>query len=667
MNKENQNVKDLFKLLSDSRDGHYEYRSEQVNMSIQVEKALKDSEILLVEAGTGVGKSLAYLLPASIFSLETGKKVVISTETIALQNQLISKDIPLVREILKKDLKAEIALGASNYICKRKMDHTISGGNFGFEMTDHLKDFYQWEKATQTGIKSEYKGFYTSEFWSKVSRDSENCLGRKCPNYDISYYFLEKEKWKNANLLIINHYLLASHIAGDLKLLPEFQHLIIDEAHNFPEITGKSFRITISYEDILNLLVFIGGKDKKNSGLLGKIDRSIISQKILDLISKKESIINQFFSKLFEDYPLLFQPQRIKKKINPDNGSLEAFLQEVSQSLKNMKEKFNPETENILEKEILMELDFSITKCTTFLEALKMIRKSDDSIVLWLEPPEQNAKDRFYSIHGQPLHSGELILEKLIPNMDAIVFTSATLSTRKNDFQYFKNQIGNPPTIEDSHPSPFPYSKNSLIYLPKNIRDPVLQGEEYFQDILKLIPYLINLSQGNCFVLFTSNKMMKDTYSELKDILEYPIFSQHEWGAERAKEGYLDTKNSVLFGVSTFWQGIDIKGDKLRSVILTKLPFQPPGEPVLEAKIELLKARKENPFLEIQLPHATLTLKQGFGRLIRSKTDRGFVAILDPRVQTKAYGKDLLAALPPGKLVNSFKDLKENYVKLYPG
>ena len=273
-------VGELFKHLSELNNGDYEYRPEQVDMSIQVEKALENSEILLIEAGTGVGKSLAYLLPASLYSLQTGKKVVISTETIALQNQLISKDIPLVREILNKDIKAEIALGSSNYICKRKMDHTISNGNFGIEMNDYLNDFYKWEKKTQTGIKSEYRGFYTQEFWGKVSRESENCLARKCPNYDISYYFLEKEKWKNANLLIINHYLLASHIAGDLKILPEFQNLIIDEAHNFPDITGRSFRITIIYEDILNILNFIGGKDKKNTGLLGKIDNSLKSNKI---------------------------------------------------------------------------------------------------------------------------------------------------------------------------------------------------------------------------------------------------------------------------------------------------------------------------------------------------------------------------------------------------
>ena len=659
-------VGDLFKNLSERNSGDYEYRPEQVDMSIMVEKALENSEILLIEAGTGVGKSLAYLLPASLYSLQTGKKVVISTETIALQNQLISKDIPLVREILNKDIKAEIALGSSNYICKRKMDHTISNGNFGIEMTEYLNDFYKWEKKTQTGIKSEFRGFYTQDFWSKVSRESENCLSRKCPNYDISYYFLEKEKWKNANLLIINHYLLASHIAGDLKILPEFQNLIIDEAHNFPEITGKSFRITITYEELLNIFTFIGGKDKKNTGLLGKIDNSLKNNKIIDLVSKKEDFLNLFFGKLFEEYPVLFQSLRVKKKINPDKGKLHDYLIEVSSILKSIKEKYNPETENILEKEIQMELDFAINKCITFSEALKMINKPDDTIVIWLEPPMDSSKFRFYGINAQPLHSGELLIEKLIPNMDSIVFTSATLSSNMNDFNYFKNQIGNPPSIEKSLPSPFPYSKNSLIYLPKNIRDPVVQSDDYLSDIIKLIPYLVNLSSGNCFVLFTSNKMMKDTYLELKDKLDFPIFSQHDLGAEKAKEEFLQTPDSVLFGVSTFWQGIDIKGDKLRSVIITKLPFQPPGEPVLEAKIEILKANKGNPFLEIQLPHAALTLKQGFGRLIRSKTDRGFVAILDPRIQTKNYGKGLVASLPPGRVVNSFKDLRVEYSNLFP-
>ena len=658
-------ISELFEGLVDLNGQNFELRKEQIKMSLDVQKSLQNSEISLIEAGTGVGKSLAYLIPSIIYSLETGKKVVISTETIALQNQLIQKDIPIAQKILNKEIKAEIALGSSNYICKRRMDHTIGSGNFGYEMTPHLKEFYEWEKITSTGIKSEYRGFSTPEFWSKVTRDSENCLGRKCPNFNISYYFLEKEKWKNANILIVNHYLLASHIAGDLKILPEFQNLIIDEAHNFPEILGKSFRISILYNDILNLIQFISGRDKKNTGLLGKIDDSLKNKKIINKLSEGEDILKYFYGKLFEEFPVLFQPQRVTKKINPDNSILENYLFEISSYLKSIQDKFNPETENILEKEIIMELDFSVSKSKMIAESLKMLRTLEKgNVVVWLDPAEENAKDKFYGINAQPMESGNLITDKLYPSMDSIIFTSATLSNGKNKFTFFKSQIGEPSTKDKSYPSPFPYSKNALLYLPKNIRDPVTQPEAFQEDIIKLLPYLINLSNGNAFVLFTSNKMMREVYNAVKDTLNFSIFSQHELGAEKAKQEYLDNENSILFGVSTFWQGIDIKGDKLRSVIITKLPFQAPGEPVLEAKIESFKDKNSNPFLEIQLPHAILTLKQGFGRLIRSKTDKGFVAILDPRVQTKKYGEDLIKNLPPAKIVRSFKSLKDSYNQL---
>lgn len=658
-------ISELFENLVKFNGSEFELRKEQIKMSIDIQKSLYNSEISLIEAGTGVGKSLAYLLPSILYSIETGKKIVISTETIALQNQLIQKDIPIAKKILNIDIKAEIALGSSNYLCKRRMDHTIASGNFGYEMTPYLNDFYAWEKNTSTGIKSEYKGFSTPEFWSKVSRDSENCLGRKCPNFNISYYFLEKEKWKNANILIVNHYLLASHIAGDLKILPEFQNLIIDEAHNFPDILGKSFRISILYNDIINLIQFISGRDKKNTGLMGKIDESLKNKKLINRLNEGEEVVRYFFGKLFEEFPLLFQAQRITNHINPDDSRLENYLFEVSSYLKSIQDKFNPDTENILEKEIIMELEFSISKSKMYAESLKMIRTLEKgNIVIWLDPADENSKEKFYGINAQPMESGDLITEKLYPNMDSIIFTSATLSNGKNKFTFFKSQIGEPSTKDKSYPSPFPYSKNALLYLPKNIRDPVSQPEEFQEDIIKLLPYLLNLSEGNAFVLFTSNKMMREVFTSVKSNINLPIFSQHELGAEKAKQEFLENDNSVLFGVSTFWQGIDIKGDKLRSVIITKLPFQPPGEPVLEAKIESYKERNANPFAEMQLPHAILTLKQGFGRLIRSKTDKGFVALLDPRVQTKKYGKDLILNLPPAKIVNSFKSLKESYLNL---
>ncbi|TGM35933.1 ATP-dependent DNA helicase, partial [Leptospira biflexa] len=242
-------TKQLPKLWKD-----YEVRKEQMEMSQAIESAFQTGSNWVIEAGTGVGKSLAYLIPSALFSLENECTVVVSTETKSLQDQLLYKDIPLVSEALGVPINAMVALGANNYLCKRKYNRVMERGDFGPEMESSLPYFVNWEKQTESGIRAEYDGFLSNSFWSSVARESDNCLGRNCPNFSSSYYFLEKDKWKKANILIVNHHLLASHLAGDFKLLPPFSQLVIDEAHVFPEIVGKAFGSEIRYEFILNLL-----------------------------------------------------------------------------------------------------------------------------------------------------------------------------------------------------------------------------------------------------------------------------------------------------------------------------------------------------------------------------------------------------------------------------
>ena len=310
--------------------------------------------------------------------------------------------------------------------------------------------------------------------------------------------------------------------------------------------------------------------------------------------------------------------------------------------------------------------EMSVKKLNETGEVLEQFRNNKDKeMVVWVEPPEERKKEQFLKIFMQPMYPEKIIEEKLRPKLENMILTSATLSSGKKDFKFFKNKIVNIEAGELILASPFDYAKNCLIYLPKNVRDPATEPDEYHEDISKLIPMLLALTEGNAFVLFTSFKSLQTVYDAIVDTSDYPIFSQKEMGAEKAKAEFLTTDNSVLFGVSTFWQGIDIKGDKLKSVIITKLPFQPPNEPVLEARMEEIKKKNGNPFGEMQLPQAILTLKQGFGRLIRSKTDKGVVSILDPRLQTKNYGKQILDALPPAKKVYSLKDLKIEYKKIH--
>lgn len=660
---EDHDIKSIFSKKIGKKWTEFELREEQIQMSQAVESAFQTGRNLLVEAGTGVGKSLAYLLPAAVFSIENGIPVIISTETIALQNQLITKDIPIVSKILGKKITAEIALGANNYVCKRKLQNVIASGNFPIEMTNYLKPFYEWESETETGIKSEYTGFATNEFWNQITRDSDNCLGRKCPNFAESYYFLEKDKWNKANILIVNHYLLAAHIAGEFKLLPDFQNLIIDEAHSFPDILGRSFGLKASYEDISKIIQFVGGTERRQ-GLIHKIQDTTLREKCLEVVSNINKSIIVFFNKLYSEVPMSFNAQRIQKKFTLDDGVLEGLLFILADKLEIAKKSYNKESDDLLDKEMILDLEMSIKKLNETGEVLEQFRNNKDKeMVVWVEPPEERKKEQFLKIFMQPMYPEKIIEEKLVPKLENMILTSATLSTGKKDFKFFKNKIGKLDAEEIILASPFDYPNQCLIYLPKNVRDPATEPDEYHEDISKLIPMLLDLTNGNAFVLFTSFKSLQTVYDAISDTSPYPIFSQKELGADKAKAEYLNTENSVLFGVSTFWQGIDIKGDKLKSVIITKLPFQPPNEPVLEARMEETKKKNGNPFGEMQLPQAILTLKQGFGRLIRSKTDSGIVSILDPRMQTKNYGKQILDALPPAKKMYSLKDLKLAYRK----
>ncbi|TGM57945.1 ATP-dependent DNA helicase [Leptospira adleri] len=639
----------------------FEPRSGQIQLSQRIEEALSSGKHLIAEAGTGVGKSLAYLIPAALSSMEREEPVVISTETKSLQQQLLLKDIPMVSRILGVDLRAEVAMGASNYVCKRKMNHVMRDGTFGPEMIPHLDSFNRWIRNTESGRKQEFTGTASYDFWNKVTREADNCLGRNCPNFSHSYYFLEREKWKRCNILIVNHHLLAAHIASDFNILPEFSRVVLDEAHNFPDIIGSSFRQEIRSQEIQKLLQQIW-LPSKNTGIAGEIG----SNQLKDLVSKAGDALTVFFNALSGEVPLNFYtPQRIKKPLRLDRGAFASVLSEITEILQKHLSKLSKESEDITEKESSLVLEMLSGRMEQIAVGLESFRLTEDpGLVYWIEPPDQNSKEIYYKICMEPMSPDKIIKDLFAPKMQSIVFTSATLSTAGNDFKYFKKKIGDLPAASMVVASPFPYQKNALLYVPKEIRDPVGDPDGYHADLAKQILWLIELTQGNTFVLFTSFKSLKLVYETIRPYTDLPLFSQSDLGPDGAKQMYLETPNSVLFGVSTFWQGIDIRGDKLKSVIIAKLPFQVPNDPVLETKSEKLKESGGNPFAELQLPYACTVLKQGFGRLIRSGTDTGIVTILDPRVFTKTYGKDLLKSLPPAKLIQNREDLRREFDNL---
>ncbi|MCX8000480.1 MAG: helicase, partial [Leptospiraceae bacterium] len=416
--------------------------------------------------------------------------------------------------------------------------------------------------------------------------------------------------------------LLGAHLAGDKKVLPDFAYVIIDEAHNFPEIINKSFSVSSSWSEIETLLNSIFLNEKKPM-LVGKISNPKLSNALKELTKKAVGCGIHFFNTLVSEVGLIYQPTRITKNMKLDGGEFATILEELKEQLTKFKLELPEDPEDIENKETHLEVDRIITKLEIHRKVIESFQKRTDlKQVYWIEPENSNTTS-LYKMNIQPIESKQIFQEKFFSNLKSVIFTSATLCTQKNDFEYFKESLGTKKFETIFLESPFPYERNALLYLPKqnSLRDPNEDSEGYLEDLVIIIPKLLELTEGKAFVLFTSNKLLNDTYISIVDQVSYPIFSQIEMGAEQAKEKFLNTRNSVLFGVSTFWQGIDIKGDKLRSVIITKLPFQPPSDPVLEALIDEYKKQNRNPFFELQLPRAILTLKQGFGRLIRSNTD----------------------------------------------
>ncbi len=654
----------------------YEYRSSQEEMAEAIFQCIEEKEILLLEAGTGIGKTLAYLLPLLWVAHKSKLRVAISTETKSLQKQLLTKDIPLAQSILGTKLKAELCLGASNFVCKRRLNETLEKGDIdaNFSLNGGLTKFLDWEKKSPSGIQHDYDGDLPFRFWNNIHRETRNCLSKRCPYYEISPYFVARRLWQRASILVVNHSLLANHFVLDGKLLPEFTELIVDESHSLPRIIQNAFSSQTSMQELSILLKETQAKSKKNADSLNLL--YLECKNIFEAHSKKKLRITSELP-----LPGAFQIINILEKLEREWEKKKSQLS--SQQELDLDQKNNIEL-YVDELKVQTQLE-QIKKNRSLLEKLAGVKESKE--VIWLEKIpktniERNEKTWNVSydigIFNTPLSSSHLIQEKVLSQVSSVIFTSATLSTNsKNPFSYFGKELGFsndtlPTNIKLS--SPFDYKKQAILYLPKSIADPVYAEEQFYIDICREIHALLQLSRGGAFVLFTSIKSLKKTEALLEsesDFAEkkYRICSQVSLGsANRALDLFfknMSKNNGVLFGLATFWQGIDIPGDHLRMVIITRIPFSVPDEPVLAARMEIEKKMGGNPFYNLQLPTAILSMRQGFGRLIRSFQDRGVVSILDPRLQKKSYGKEILETLPKAQLHTNFENLKIAYQKLF--
>lgn len=637
----------------------YEHRQGQFEMAQAVEQALDDKRHLIVEAGTGTGKTLAYLLPALRMARERGQRIIISTGTKNLQEQLFFKDIPFLESLLGP-LKVCYMKGRGNYICKQKL-YALERSPLLSEPAE-IMQFHlirAWEQETTTGDRAEIAGLpEPSPLFSKLDARSEACLGQTCPNFEPCWITTMRRKALESDLIIVNHHLFFADLnikqqaagAPDAGVLPDAAAVIFDEAHEMEHVASDYFGVAVSQQRIEELA--------RDTDLLLR-SKGVSMGSIESATATLRERSRMFFGSLpMEGFAPGRQPFHDRPGFLEEHGehyaSFTVALDRLQDEIERLKD--------IEEAAGLRRRVVELRESTKFL-----MEAVDPNTVFWIERRAAGGVKNITRTGGgtpaafhtylqaTPIDVSEILQTTLFSNYGAVVLTSATL-TVQGGFDHIARRLGLVGARELTVPSHFDYTRQALLYLPPYLPDPRDAG--FIPQAAERMRKVLELSRGRAFCLFTSYAQMREMYERMLVELPFPLLLQGTAPRKVLMDEFRTTPNAVLFGTSSFWQGVDVQGEQLSCVIIDRLPFAVPSDPVIQARMEAIEQAGGRPFYDLQIPQAVITLKQGFGRLIRSATDRGVLMLLDNRVQRQSYGKVFLDSLPPYRITQDILDVE---------
>ncbi|MEZ0231540.1 MAG: ATP-dependent DNA helicase [Methylophilaceae bacterium] len=615
----------------------YRMRTQQLEMAKAIESAIKADQQLVAEAGTGTGKTFAYLIPA----LLSGGKVIVSTGTKTLQDQLFNRDLPAVRDALKVPVTVAMLKGRANYVCHFHLDRAMKEGRFiSREDANYVHKIQAFAEHSATGDKSELTDVpETATIWPSVTSTRDNCLGQECSFYKDCFVMEARKKALAADVVVVNHHLFFADVMlrdeGVTELLPSANTVIFDEAHQLPEVAGIFFGDDVSTSQLMEL-----ARDAHAEFITTAKDCLALPEATAAL------------EKSVRDFRLIFAYEGARMPVQKALA-----LNNFESAYAMMQEKLSALTE-VLESQA--ERDPALESCwqrgLALQQKLNSWQKADNAnLVRWVEVFTQSVQ-----LHATPLSVAEGFGKQLNAQPRSWIFTSATLAV-KSDFSHYLGQMGLGDAQTGYWNSPFDYGQQALLYVPQKMPEP--SSSIYTASVAAAALPVIQASGGRAFVLCTSLRAMREIHALLKEAfesngMEYPLLIQGDSSRSELLERFRKLGNAVLVGSQSFWEGVDVRGEALSAVIIDKLPFAPPDDPVLAARIDKMNSEGKNAFMEYQLPYAVITLKQGAGRLIRDETDRGVLMICDPRLITKHYGKRIWQSLPPFRRTREISEVE---------